>query len=133
MLICILRTSSLLSLLHFCPLALLYIFLSAFLFFRLSTLLHFLHNRISAFLYIGPSSVPTFPAFPPFRLLAFLPYRLSALPPSLPHTLLPPPPKIHCEGKVVNGPTEEAVVHEVTRLKADLVVVGTHNASVIKK
>lgn len=41
--------------------------------------------------------------------------------------------KIHCEGRVVSGSTEEKVCDELTVLEADAVVVGTHNASAMAK
>eukprot|EP00897_Mesotaenium_endlicherianum_P004330 jgi/Mesen1/3925/ME000209S02930 len=37
--------------------------------------------------------------------------------------------KVHCEGKVVSGPTDEKVLEEVRSLQADAVVVGSHEKS----
>lgn len=41
--------------------------------------------------------------------------------------------KVHCEGKVVPGPTEAKVCEELVLLQADAVVVGTHNSSAVKR
>lgn len=41
--------------------------------------------------------------------------------------------KVHCEGKVVPGPTEAKVCEELVTLQADAVVVGTHNSSAMKR
>lgn len=41
--------------------------------------------------------------------------------------------QVHCEGKVVPGPTEARVCEELVLLQADAVVVGTHDSSALKR